>query len=49
MWGWAVWSSRMATEVLGYRPRYDFARFLQAWRSGDESLYPFAGRPRWGV
>lgn len=49
MWGWAVWSSRKATEVLGYRPRYDFARFLQAWRSGDESLYRFAGRPRWGV
>ena len=49
MWGWAVWSIVKARSVLGYRPRYGFADFLEAWRRGDESHYPFAESPRWGV
>jgi nucleoside-diphosphate-sugar epimerase len=49
MWGWAVWSIAKAKDTLGFRPEYDFGRFLQAWRQGDESLYPFADQTRWGV
>lgn len=49
MWGWALWSIDKARDVLGYRPQYDFARFLTAWRAGDLSIYPSAGTPRWGV
>jgi nucleoside-diphosphate-sugar epimerase len=49
MWGWAIWSTEKARQLLGWQPAYDFARFLDAWRTDDRSLYPFAGRPRWGA
>jgi nucleoside-diphosphate-sugar epimerase len=47
LWGWAIWSSAKAYDVLGYRPEYDFDRFLASWRADDPSLYPFADLPRW--
>jgi hypothetical protein len=49
MWGWALWSSQKAQDILGWQPAYDFSRFLEAWRTGDRTLYPFADQPRWGV
>lgn len=49
MWGWALWSPSKAQKHLGFRPEYGFGRFLDALRDGDESVYPFAGQPRWGV
>jgi nucleoside-diphosphate-sugar epimerase len=49
MWGWALWSSQKAQDILGWQPAYDFSRFFAAWRSGDRTLYPFADQPRWGV
>lgn len=49
IWGWAIWRSRKTKEILGWRPAYGFGEFLAALRDGDESFYPFAGQPRWGV
>jgi nucleoside-diphosphate-sugar epimerase len=49
VWGWAIWRSRRATDLLGWRPAYDFAAFLDAFRARDEHFYPFGDSPRWGV
>ena len=49
IWGRTLWPVDRARAVLGYRPEYDFARFLAALDAGDRSLYPFADLPWWGV
>jgi UDP-glucose 4-epimerase len=49
LWGRTIWMTEKAKRLLGYRPRYNFAEFLAAWRAGDTAHCPFAGLPRWGV
>lgn len=49
VWGWAIWRSSKARDVLGWRPAYGFGDFLEALRNDDAAFYPFAGQPRWGV
>ncbi len=49
IWGRTVWSVERAKAELGYRPTYDFGRFLTALEADDRSLYPFEGLPWWGV
>jgi nucleoside-diphosphate-sugar epimerase len=49
IWGRTVWSVERAKAELGYRPAYDFGRFLAALDAGDRSMYPFEGLPWWGV
>ncbi len=44
------WRSDRARDELGWRPEYDFARFLRAWREADapqlrENRYPVPGAP----
>ena len=41
---------RLAREELGWRPEYDFARFLRDWRDAEvpyarENRYPVPGAP----
>lgn len=48
-WGPQRWPVDRAIADLGYRPQYDFARFLDAAERGDRSLYPELGLPWWGV
>lgn len=49
VWGRLLFSVDEAKTQLGYRPRYDFAAFLDAWRRGDATHYPFADEDWWGV
>ncbi len=49
IWGRTVWSVERAKARLGYRPTYDFGRFLAALEAGERSLYPFEDLPWWGV
>jgi nucleoside-diphosphate-sugar epimerase len=49
VWGATLWPVEKARRVLGYEPRYGFGEFLAALDAGDESHYPFAGLPQWGV
>ena len=49
IWGRSLFPVDSAVDALGYRPRYDFAAFLDAWRRGDTGHYPYADEPRWGV
>ena len=49
VWGRLVFPVDKAKSELGYRPRYDFAAFLDAWRREDHAYYPYAGEPWWGV
>jgi UDP-glucose 4-epimerase len=49
IWGETLWPVEYAKSVLGYRPRHGFVEFLAALRASDESYYPQAGLPRWGV
>lgn len=49
IWGWAIWRSQKAVDVLGWQPQYDFATFLEALRADDRGCYPFADDPRWGA
>ena len=49
VWGWALWPVEKAKRELGYRPRFGFSEFLDAWRAGDTSHYPYAGLPQWGL
>ena len=44
------WRSDRARDELGWRPEYDFARFLREWRDADapharENRYPVPGAP----
>jgi nucleoside-diphosphate-sugar epimerase len=49
IWGATIWPVDKAKQGLGYRPRFGFGEFLDALRRGDESHYPFASLPQWGV
>ena len=49
VWGGALYPMDKARNELGYRPAYDFAAFLQAWRQGETSHYPFADEEWWGT
>jgi nucleoside-diphosphate-sugar epimerase len=49
VWGRLIFPVDKAKTDLGYRPRYDFAAFLDAWRRGDLGHYPYAGEPWWGM
>ena len=49
VWGGAFYSVEKARTQLGYRPDYDFAAFLDAWRRGEHDHYPFADEPWWGT
>jgi nucleoside-diphosphate-sugar epimerase len=49
IWGRVIWPPDKARRVLGYSPRYNFGQFLEAFRRGDTSYYPFANLPHWGV
>jgi nucleoside-diphosphate-sugar epimerase len=49
IWGGALYLVDKARAELGYRPRYDFAAFLGAWRRGDTGHYPYAHRDWWGA
>jgi nucleoside-diphosphate-sugar epimerase len=49
VWGATLWPVEKARRGLGYEPRYGFGEFLAALDAGDESHYPFAGLPQWGV
>jgi UDP-glucose 4-epimerase len=49
LWGRAVWPVTKAKEQLGYRPEWNFERFLEAVRDDDPSRYPFLDLTHWGV
>ena len=49
VWGRRVYPVDHAREVLGYRPRYDVAGFLDALRRDDAAYYPYAEEPWWGT
>jgi UDP-glucose 4-epimerase len=49
VWGGALYTVETARRELGYRPAYDFNAFLQAWRKGRSSHYPYAHEPWWGA
>lgn len=49
IWGWAIYRPTRSLRVLGWQPRYEFGRFLEALRAGHRDFYPFEGQPRWGV
>jgi|tagenome__1003787_1003787.scaffolds.fasta_scaffold17479356_2 nucleoside-diphosphate-sugar epimerase len=38
-----------ALASLGYRPRFDFSAFLEAWKDDDRAHYPYAAEPWWGA
>ncbi|CAM3948027.1 NAD-dependent epimerase/dehydratase family protein [Deinococcus frigens] len=48
-WGQVYWSIEKARAGLGYQPRYNFAEFYAALKSGNDAHYPFANLPWWGV
>ncbi len=49
VWGRLLFPIDRARSVLRWEPRYDFAAFLEAWRSGDRAHYPFANEEWWGA
>jgi nucleoside-diphosphate-sugar epimerase len=49
MWGWTYWSIEKANQLLGYMPQYNFPQFYEALERGDETYYPYANLPWWGV
>ena len=49
MWGSTYWSIDKAKQVLGYAPKHNFSEFYEALKQGDESHYPYANLPWWGV
>jgi UDP-glucose 4-epimerase len=49
IWGETLWPIDKAKRELGWQPRRNFGEFVDAWRAGDESHYPFAGLPQWGL
>ncbi len=49
IWGETLWPIDKARLTLGWTPRHNFGEFVEAWRARDESYYPFAGLPQWGV
>jgi nucleoside-diphosphate-sugar epimerase len=49
MWGYAYWSIEKAKQKLGYEPKYNFPQFYEALNQNNESYYPYANLPWWGV
>lgn len=49
IWGSKYWSNHKAKKELEFYPQYNFDRFLNALRKDDDSYYPFAGLPWWGI
>ena len=49
IWARFLWPVELAKRVLGYRPSWGFAEFLDAVRRDDRSRYPFLDLPHWGV
>ena len=49
VWGRRIYPVDHAKDVLGYRPQYGFDSFLQAFRRGDSTHYPYAHEPWWGA
>lgn len=49
MWGFTYWSIDKAKQKLGYAPKYNFSQFFEALKRNDESYYPYANLPWWGV
>jgi nucleoside-diphosphate-sugar epimerase len=49
IWARFLWPVERAKRVLGYRPKWGFAEFLDAVREDDRSRYPFLDLPHWGV
>jgi UDP-glucose 4-epimerase len=49
MWGYVYWSIDKAKQILGYEPKYNFPQFYEALKEGNESYYPYANLPWWGV
>jgi UDP-glucose 4-epimerase len=49
VWGRTVFPVDRAVEQLGYRPRFDFSAFLEAWETDDRGHYPYAAEPWWGA
>ncbi len=49
IWARFLWPVEKAKRVLGYRPRWGFAKFLDALGMADASRYPFLGLSHWGV
>jgi hypothetical protein len=49
IWGGAAYSVEKARSELGLVTSYDFAAFLDAWRSGRVGHYQFADEPWWGA
>lgn len=49
MWGFTYWSIEKAKQVLGYEPKYNFPQFYEALKEGNETHYPYANLPWWGV
>ena len=49
LWGRRIYPVDHAKDVLGYRPQFDFASFLDAVRLGDQSYYSYAHEPWWGA
>ncbi len=49
VWGRRLFPVEVARHVLGYRPQYDFAAFLDALQRDDPTHYPYAGQGWWGV
>src|SRR5215216_1314275 len=49
MWGYVYWSIDKAKQRLGYEPKYNFPQFYEALKQNNESHYPYADLPWWGV
>lgn len=49
LWGFTYWSIEKAKQVLGYEPKYNFPQFYEALKEGNETHYPYANLPGWGV
>jgi len=49
MWGYTYWSVDKAKQKLGYEPKNNFPQFYEALKQNNESHYPYANLPWWGV
>ena len=49
LWGRCIWPPDKAKRVLGFRPHFTFAQFLEALRHDNPAHYPYAELPHWGI
>ena len=49
MWGYVYWSIDKAKQMLGYEPKYNFPQFYEALKQNNETHYPYANLPWWGM